>query len=71
MKRAVHLRPSRTEAGPSDVGYRIGRSSNAAVRANVGDSILVIGSALGKGEHIVINAILDARAGRDYVDAAG
>ena len=61
MKRAAHLRPSLAKAGPSDVGYRIGRSCNTAVWASVEDSILVIGPPRsGKGAHIVINAILDA-----------
>ena len=61
MKRASHLRPSLTKAGPSDVGYRIGRSRGRSVWASVEDSILVIGPPRsGKGAHIVINAILDA-----------
>jgi type IV secretory pathway TraG/TraD family ATPase VirD4 len=61
MKRAAHLRPSLTKAGPTDVGYRIGRSHNTSVWASVEDSILVIGPPRsGKGAHIVINAILDA-----------
>lgn len=61
MKRAAHLRPSLTSAGPRDVGYRIGRSHNATVWASVEDSILVIGPPRsGKGAHVVINAILDA-----------
>ncbi|GEP26425.1 type VI secretion protein [Cryobacterium levicorallinum] len=61
MKRAAHLRPSLTNAGPRDVGYRIGRSRNTTVWASVEDSILVIGPPRsGKGAHIVINAILDA-----------
>jgi len=61
MKRAAHLRPSVTNAGPSDVGYRIGRSRKTTVWASVEDSILVIGPPRsGKGAHIVINAILDA-----------
>ncbi len=61
MKRAAHLRPSLSNAGPSDVGYRIGRSRNTEVWASVEDSILVIGPPRsGKGAHIVINAILDA-----------
>ncbi|TFC15205.1 type VI secretion protein [Cryobacterium algoritolerans] len=61
MKRAVHLRPSLTNAGTCDVGYRIGRSRGTTVWASVEDSILVIGPPRsGKGAHIVINAILDA-----------
>ena len=61
MKRAGHLRPTLTNAGPTDVGYRIGRSHNTTVWASVEDSILVIGPPRsGKGAHIVINAILDA-----------
>lgn len=61
MKRAAHLRPSLTNAKPSDVGYLIGHSRSTAVWASVEDSILVIGPPRsGKGAHIVINAILDA-----------
>ncbi|MCI4658505.1 type IV secretory system conjugative DNA transfer family protein [Cryobacterium zhongshanensis] len=61
MKRALHLRPSLTHAGPRDVGYRIGRSRGTTVWASVEDSILVIGPPRsGKGAHIVINTILDA-----------
>ena len=61
MKRAAHLRPSLTKAGPTDIGYRIGRSGNTTVWASIEDSILVIGPPRsGKGAHIVINAILDA-----------
>ncbi|WP_314507469.1 TraM recognition domain-containing protein [uncultured Microbacterium sp.] len=61
MKRAAHLRPSLTNAKPTDVGYLIGHSRSSAVWASVEDSILVIGPPRsGKGAHIVINAILDA-----------
>lgn len=61
MKRAAHLRPSVTNAKPSDVGYLIGHSGSTAIWASVEDSILVIGPPRsGKGAHIVINAILDA-----------
>lgn len=61
MKRATHLRPSLTNAGPADVGYVIGRARGTTVWASVEDSMLVIGPPRsGKGAHIVINAILDA-----------
>ncbi|WP_243073703.1 TraM recognition domain-containing protein [Microbacterium sp. SS28] len=61
MKRAAHLRPSLTNAKPTDVGYLIGHARASAVWASVEDSILVIGPPRsGKGAHIVINAILDA-----------
>ena len=61
MKRAAHLRPSLTNAKPSEVGYLIGHSRSSAVWASVEDSILVIGPPRsGKGAHIVINAIIDA-----------
>ncbi|RXZ68081.1 type IV secretory system conjugative DNA transfer family protein [Agromyces albus] len=61
MKRAAHLRPSTTDARPTDVGYLLGRSRGISVWASVEDSMLVIGPPRsGKGAHIVINAILDA-----------
>lgn len=61
MRRAAHLRPSVTNAKPTDVGYLIGHARSTAVWASVEDSILVIGPPRsGKGAHIVINAILDA-----------
>ncbi|MGR0221573.1 TraM recognition domain-containing protein [Agromyces sp. ZXT2-6] len=61
MKRAIHLRPSLTNAGPADVGYVLGRARGTTVWASVEDSMLVIGPPRsGKGAHIVINAILDA-----------
>jgi type IV secretion system protein VirD4 len=61
MRRATHLRPALSNAKPTDVGYRIGRSRGTDVWASVEDSILVIGPPRsGKGAHIVINAILDS-----------
>ncbi|WP_105034197.1 hypothetical protein [Cryobacterium aureum] len=52
LKRAAHLRPSLIKAGPTDIGYQIGRSGNTAVWASVEDSILAIGpSRSGKGAH--------------------
>jgi len=61
MRRATHLRPSLSNATPSDVGYQIGHSRGTTVWASVEDSMLVIGPPRsGKGAHIVINAILDA-----------
>ncbi|GAA1061402.1 type IV secretory system conjugative DNA transfer family protein [Agromyces bracchium] len=61
MKRAAHLRPSLTDARPTDVGYALGHARGTTVWASVEDSMLVIGPPRsGKGAHIVINAILDA-----------
>jgi type IV secretion system protein VirD4 len=61
MRRAAHLRPALSNAKPTDVGYRIGRSRGTDVWASVEDSILVIGPPRsGKGAHMVINAILDS-----------
>jgi type IV secretion system protein VirD4 len=61
MRRAAHLRPGLSNAKPTDVGYRIGRSRGTDVWASIEDSILVIGPPrFGKGAHIVINAILDS-----------
>lgn len=61
MKRAAHLRPSLTDARPTDVGYALGHARGTTVWASVEDSMLVIGPPRsGKGAHIVINTILDA-----------
>ncbi|MET0860353.1 MAG: TraM recognition domain-containing protein [Microbacterium sp.] len=61
LRRAAHLRPSLSNAKPSDIGYPIGRSRGTTIWASVEDSILVIGPPRsGKGAHIVINAILDS-----------
>ncbi len=61
LRRAGNLRPSLTDARPSDVGYQLGTSKGTGVWASVEDSIMVIGPPRsGKGLHLVIPAILDA-----------
>ncbi|ACZ30605.1 Type IV secretory pathway VirD4 protein-like protein [Xylanimonas cellulosilytica DSM 15894] len=61
-KRSKYLRPSLgRRRRPEDVGYLLGRYQGRELWASVEDSFLVIGPPrMGKGEHIVINAILDA-----------
>ncbi|WP_110208662.1 TraM recognition domain-containing protein [Nocardioides daejeonensis] len=61
LARSATLRPSLTNAAPTDVGYLLGRSRGMEVWASVEDSILLLGPPRsGKGLHVVINAILDA-----------
>ncbi|QAY63246.1 type VI secretion protein [Xylanimonas allomyrinae] len=61
LKRSAHLRPSVHRPSPGDVGYLLGRVNGRRVWASVEDSFLVIGPPrMGKGEHLVINAVLDA-----------
>jgi type IV secretory pathway TraG/TraD family ATPase VirD4 len=62
LKRSKYLRPSLDHRSrPADVGYLLGTYKGRKVWTSVEDSFLVIGPPrMGKGEHIVINAVLDA-----------
>ena len=62
LNRSKYLRPSLDRRRkPADVGYLLGSYKGRRLWASVEDSFLVIGPPrMGKGEHIVINAILDA-----------
>ncbi|WP_207207363.1 type IV secretory system conjugative DNA transfer family protein [Xylanimonas protaetiae] len=62
LKRSRYLRPPLDRRRrPTDVGYLLGTYRGRKLWASVEDSFLVIGPPrMGKGEHIVINAILDA-----------
>jgi hypothetical protein len=53
--------PGGREAGPADVGFRLGRSRGMVCWASVEDSILVLGPPRsGKGQSVTIPTILDA-----------
>ncbi len=62
LRRSRYLRPSLgRRRKPADVGYLLGSYRGRQLWASVEDSFLVIGPPrMGKGEHIVINAVLDA-----------
>jgi type IV secretion system protein VirD4 len=61
LARSQTLRPSLSNAKPSEVGYWLGSSRGRACWASVEDSIFVLGPPRsGKGLHTVIPAILDS-----------
>ena len=61
LARSETLRPSLSNAKPTDVGYWLGSSRGRACWASVEDSIFVLGPPRsGKGLHAVIPAILDS-----------
>jgi type IV secretion system protein VirD4 len=61
LARSQTLRPSLSNAKPSEVGYWLGSSRGRACWASVEDSIFVLGPPRsGKGLHAVIPAILDS-----------
>lgn len=61
LPRAPVLRPTLTEPGGRDLGYRLGTSRGLAVWISVEDSVLIVGPPRsGKGLHLVIPMIRDA-----------
>jgi type IV secretory pathway TraG/TraD family ATPase VirD4 len=61
LRRSRTLRPSLRHPRPADVGYFLGKSRQVACWASVEDSMLLLGPPRsGKGQNIVIPAILDA-----------
>jgi type IV secretion system protein VirD4 len=60
LRRATQLRPDLTNPGPSDVGWRVGRSRGMDVYVSIEDSVALEGPPRsGKGYRVLISAILD------------
>ncbi|WP_169583265.1 MULTISPECIES: TraM recognition domain-containing protein [Microbacterium] len=60
LRRATQLRPDITKPGPSDVGWRVGRSRGMDVYVSIEDSVALEGPPRsGKGYRVLISAILD------------
>lgn len=60
LRRAAILRPDITRPGPTDVGWRVGRSRGMDVYVSIEDSVALEGPPRsGKGYRVLISAILD------------